>query len=153
MPSKQDGLRHMAEGLAFIHLNKFTLRDISPDNILISLDGDRLIISDFGLCKPVNDPGTFTISQLVGKHKWWAPELFQWTPGHNQRGTIQSDTFAMGCVFHYYLTKGKHPFEVADDPERTRQNIINGATHKRKIVLIKFFFVIITSVIVFICFT
>jgi serine/threonine protein kinase len=25
-------------------------------------------------------------------------------------GTIQSDTFAAGCVFFYFLTGGKHPF-------------------------------------------
>jgi serine/threonine protein kinase len=25
-------------------------------------------------------------------------------------GTIQSDTFAAGCVFFYFLTRGKHPF-------------------------------------------
>ena len=97
----------MALGLEFIHSNKYVHCEISPDNVLVSLAGDRLVISDFGLCKKVYDKG-----DVQGRDKWMAPELVHHalSRDYSLRATVHSDTFALGCVFYYFLTKGSHPF-------------------------------------------
>ena len=109
IPSENDCLFQMANGLAYIHSMKYAHRDISPDNVLIAIDGNRLLISDFGLCKQVTASGSYSISRNVGKETWQAPELIQ--PVDQVRGRNKSDTFALGCVFFHFLTKGLHPFE------------------------------------------
>jgi serine/threonine protein kinase len=75
-------------------------------------------LSDFGLVKKVSSRGTFSQSKLKGTVNWMAPEMLELldddsrdsTPKELPHGTIQSDTFAAGCVFFYFLTGGKHPF-------------------------------------------
>ena len=132
MPPELICLYHMACGLEFIHSQKLVHRDISPDNVLISLAGDRLAISDFGLCKPVSETGSYQFSSKVrGKEMWWAPELIERVEdrANQKRGTIKSDTFAMGCVFYYLLTRGQHPFladakyQVIDNIKKRQSNI------------------------------
>jgi serine/threonine protein kinase len=47
-------------------------------------------------------------------------------------GTIQSDTFAAGCVFFYFLTRGKHPF--GNNSSRIPGNILgNNPTELNKL--------------------
>ena len=112
IPNEWLGLMQMAHGLEFIHSNKHVHRDITPHNILISKDGDRLLISDFGLCKKTTETGSFTVSKEGhGKIKWMAPELLIDPPKDGpKRATVHADTYAMGCVFFYFLTKGGNPF-------------------------------------------
>ena len=112
VPHEWLGLQQMSHGLEFIHSNKHVHRDISPDNILISKDGHRLLISDFGLCKKTSVTGSFTVSlQLRGKEMWMAPELVApRSDDKPNRGTVHADTYSMGCVFFYFLNKGGHPY-------------------------------------------
>jgi serine/threonine protein kinase len=71
-------------------------------------------LSDFGFVKKISPQGTFTQSGLKGTEKWMAPEILKLMEDDEiteyPRGSIQSDTFAAGCVFFYFLTRGKHPF-------------------------------------------
>ena len=60
IPSEMAGLHHMASGLAFVHSKRHVHCNIYPRNILISSNGDRLIISDFGLVKKVHESGSFS---------------------------------------------------------------------------------------------
>ena len=90
----------MASGLAFVHSNRHVHRDIYPANILISSDGNRLIISDFGLVKQVRGSGSFSVSNPThGMQYWLAPERIQRMTDSNYRVTIDCDTFSLGCVF------------------------------------------------------
>ena len=123
IPSEENCLVHMARGLAYIHSKSLAHRDISPDNILISLDCNRLLISDFGLCKEVSFRGTYTLTSHSGKNIWKAPELI--TATADVRGTISSDIFALGCVYFAFLTNGYHPFGGKFEYE-TQHNIVNG---------------------------
>ena len=123
IPSKADGLNQMASALAHVHEKGHAHRDICPGNILISLDGDRLILSDFGLCKKVHDTGSFSDSRSNGQDNWFSPERLKrkfdpdnCTPQH-LRLTINSDTFSLGCVFYFFLSEGGHPFGDGNDFE------------------------------------
>ena len=114
VPAKLIGIQQLASGLMFIHDQQHVHRDICPGNILISVSGDRLIISDFGLCKQVHDSGSYSVSNRDGHLKWLAPERIENESDSNYRVTIASDTWAMGCAFYYFITKGCHPFDHKD---------------------------------------
>jgi serine/threonine protein kinase len=115
-------LYQIANGLHYIHSRNLVHRDVKPDNILISMTTPvKMKLSDFGFVKKISPRGTFTQSGLKGTEKWMAPEILKLlikmeessldsTSEELPHGTIQSDTFAAGCVFFYFLTRGTHPF-------------------------------------------
>ena len=114
VPDQLIGLHQLASGLAFVHDKQHVHRDICPRNILISALGDRLIISDFGLCKRGHDNGSNSVSNRRGHEKWLSPERIVKRYDPNYRMTIDSDTWAMGCTFYFFITKGSHPFDDKD---------------------------------------
>jgi serine/threonine protein kinase len=112
-------LLQLASGLEHIHSKNLIHRDIKPENVLIHIGSDETVTmkwADFGLSKPVNERGTFTLSGLRGTANWMAPELLN-SFGDNEgpiRGTIRSDIFAEGLVLGYFLANGLHPFGSDD---------------------------------------
>ncbi len=114
MPPNDIVLYQITNGLHYIHSQKLVHRDVKPDNILISITTPvQMKLSDFGFVKKTSPHGTFTQSGLKGTEKWMAPEILELvdqSSSERPHGTIQSDTFAAGCVFFYFLTRGKHPF-------------------------------------------
>ena len=125
IPAALVGLHQMSLGLAHVHQQKHVHRDICPSNILISVGGDRLIISDFGLCKRVHESGGYSVTQHHGQRRWFAPERIKNEQDPNYRVTIDSDTWAMGCAFYFFVTKGSHPFED-DNFFDMQRNFIEG---------------------------
>lgn len=119
----------LANGLSYIHSKKLIHRDIKPENILIHVhfdaDGNRQVKmkwADFGLCRPVSERGTYTMSGIKGTRFWRAPELLKQIeeeeingslPATTLRGTVKSDVFAEGLLFGYYFSDGKHPYGLA----------------------------------------
>jgi serine/threonine protein kinase len=121
MPPDTDVLIQLAKGLEYIHQMGLVHRDIKPENVLISLDSTtrRVVMkwADFGLSKQVNERGTFTMTGVRGTYVYFAPELLKYldevSSNVNQikkRGTVQSDVFAEGLVFGYFISGGVHPF-------------------------------------------
>ncbi len=130
MPSDVDVLYQIACGVQYIHSMNLVHRDIKPDNILISCtDPVVMKVSDFGLSKPTSSRGTFVFSGIKGSENWLAPEILKLlrlnpTELDKQHGTVQSDIFAVGCVFFYFITRGIHPF--GGDKYSIAENIRNG---------------------------
>ncbi|XP_059350451.1 LOW QUALITY PROTEIN: serine/threonine-protein kinase/endoribonuclease IRE2-like [Daphnia carinata] len=137
MPNEVFVLLDMIKGLRYIHSNGFAHRNIEPKNILISKPPIRIILSDFGLSKPIDLNGSYSVSQdraLLRQRlnedvqlRWLAPEMLDNPDDQGfseKRGSIASDTFSMGCVFFFYLTPGLHPF--GSGLHSTHMNIVNG---------------------------
>ena len=67
--------------------------------------GLRIRISDMGLAKKLEQDRHSFSSTSVGSVGWQAPELMR-----GERQTRLVDSFSLGCLIYYILTRGKHPF-------------------------------------------
>lgn len=114
-------LLQLACGVDHIHSQYLIHRDIKPENVLISVGFDQKVTmkwADFGISKPVNERGTYTMTRARGTMNWMAPELLKQlddeetgaAPLLKRRGTVKSDVFAQGLVFGYFISDGKHLF-------------------------------------------
>jgi serine/threonine protein kinase len=94
------------EGLDYAHNKRdpsgrdLTLvhRDVSPQNVLISYDGEVKII-DFGIAKATGKVGTTQAGMLKGKFGYMSPEQVQGVPIDRR-----ADIFAIGIVLYELLT-------------------------------------------------
>lgn len=73
-------------------------RDVSPQNILISYDGD-VKITDFGIAKAENQASNTRVGVLKGKFRYMSPEQ---ASGYNI--DARSDLFAVGIILFEMLT-------------------------------------------------
>jgi serine/threonine-protein kinase len=99
--------------------------DVSPQNVLVSLDGQVKLI-DFGVSRPFpptvhRGGGPKRLGQVVGKLAYLSPEVLDGRPM-----TPQSDLFACGILLYELLTntrlyRGKNP---AATVERSRSREI-----------------------------
>lgn len=84
-------------------------RDISPQNVMITYDGQVKLV-DFGVAKAAGRTASETTAgQVKGKAPYMAPEQ-----ALGQRVDRRTDIFAMGIVL-YQITTGKHPFRGEND--------------------------------------
>ena len=98
-------LEAVAEGLRPLHAGGQVHRDLKPHNILwlSDEDGDRWVVSDFGI---VRNPLGLTTSPLThtggltGSVGWAAPE--QYTNAHD--ATITADVYSLGAIASWMLT-------------------------------------------------
>ncbi|ODM87232.1 Serine/threonine-protein kinase/endoribonuclease IRE1 [Orchesella cincta] len=123
-------LRQVTVGLKWLHENRIVHRDLKPENILLTRNPVKVKISDFGLSRCIVDgkSAVSTSSLVSGTQGWVAPEILLQAinPGSHQRQgkfTYASDIFALGCVYYYVLTDGKHAF---GDSIRSQTNILDG---------------------------
>jgi serine/threonine protein kinase len=125
-PSDPIVLYQIADGLDYIHSKKLIHRDIKPENILISMNGQQLKLSDFGLSKQISLRDTCSMSGTKGTLLWMAPEL---RGDDNNKATPKCDVFPCGCVFFVFLTRengGIHPFGDMKDHLEVQINIRSG---------------------------
>lgn len=155
-----DVLYQITAGVRYLHSLKIVHRDLKPQNILVAAPKKagtgniRLLISDFGLCKKLEDnQSSFraTTAHAAGTSGWRAPELLVdddtstpvvsamsmdshngetsepavVDPQTNRRATRAIDIFSLGCVFYYVLTRGSHPFDKNGKFMR-EANIVKG---------------------------
>jgi serine/threonine protein kinase len=125
----------LALGLEYIHSKNLIHRDIKPQNVLISVDsnGDKVTMkwADFGLCRFVNERGTYTMtSEIKGTINWYAPELLKLYSQlsntiQRPRGTVKSDVFVLALVFGYLLLEGRHLYGLGFEiPTNIMNNIL-----------------------------
>lgn len=79
-------------------------RDLSPGNIMITPDGNPVIV-DLGMARHVED-STYTVLPTPGTPGWMSPEQVGSTPAH---GDWRSDQFVLGSI-GYRLVTNVQPF-------------------------------------------
>jgi serine/threonine-protein kinase/endoribonuclease IRE1 len=152
-------MEEITSGVDHLHNLNVVHRDIKPQNILISTpqrttSGNgkgriryRMLISDFGLCKKLDDdlasflPTTHG-ALAAGTRGWQAPEILRLkletifmggllaakdTVDNAMKNTALAltqkkltknmDIFPLGCLFYYTITRGRHPFGVEFERE------------------------------------
>ena len=90
-------------GLAVAHREGLVHRDVKPENVLISDDGD-VKIADFGLVRAIADAKITSTSVILGTAAYLSPE--QVSTGD---ATPASDVYAVG-ILAYELLTGATPF-------------------------------------------
>jgi len=91
-------------------------RDISPHNVLISVDG-LVKVTDFGIAKAkdARHSNRTPTKAVKGKYAYLAPEIVGGSPANSK-----TDIFAMGLVYYQCLTF-QQPFRGANDLETLRR--------------------------------
>ncbi|MCX5227984.1 bifunctional serine/threonine-protein kinase/ABC transporter substrate-binding protein [Streptomyces sp. NPDC006553] len=95
----------LASALADMHEAGLVHRDVKPGNVLLALDGPRLI--DFGIARSAGATALTATDAMIGTPGFLAPEQAR-VAGAGEVGPA-SDVFSLGCVLAYALT-GERPF-------------------------------------------
>jgi ABC-type branched-subunit amino acid transport system substrate-binding protein len=102
------GGRLLARALAEVHTAGLVHRDVKPGNVLLALDGPRLI--DSGIAQDGGPTALTAPDAVIGTPGYLSPE--QTRTGGGEVGP-ESDVFSLGCVLAYAAT-GRRPFGTGD---------------------------------------
>jgi WD40 repeat protein len=136
LPVRQacDYARQAALGLQHAHEQGMVHRDIKPDNLMLTGDGQVKIL-DFGLARfaqaqaadialqvPAalgSPPGQLTaVGSIMGTPDYMAPEQAQ----DSRAADSRADIYALGCSLYQLLT-GRVPFPKGDAVDKIRQHV------------------------------
>ena len=118
LPVSIEVARQSLRALGYLHQQGFVHRDISPDNLMLSLDYERnplVKIIDLGISKNVESDQRLTASGMfLGKFRYSSPEHFgaQGPDGIESR----SDLYSFGIVLYEFLT-GCYPIQGKDNSQ------------------------------------
>lgn len=101
-------LRPVLGGLAAAHRAGLVHRDVKPENVLISDDGE-VKIADFGLVRAVAAAGITSTSVILGTAAYLSPEQVR-----DGDASPRSDVYSAG-IMTYELLTGRTPF-TGDSP-------------------------------------
>ena len=113
MPTDEQVLFQLASGLEYIHSEGILYRGVTPQNVLISSTKPvQMKYCGFESSKSVNERGTCSShSGVIGTVNWISPEELKMNQENKiLRVSVKSDIFSAGCLFIYFLLRGKHPF-------------------------------------------
>jgi hypothetical protein len=103
-------MRQVADALAYAHAKGVIHRDIKPDNILLSSDGGRAMVTDFGIARAISntsgaDSRLTATGVAIGTPTYMSPE--QCAGDREVDG--RSDLYSLGIVA-YQMLSGDVPF-------------------------------------------
>ena len=95
-----------ALGLAAAHQQGIVHRDIKPANILLEDGVERLLITDFGLARTVDDASLTHTGVVAGTPNYMSPEQAK-----GDETDHRTDLFSLGSVL-YFVATGHPPFRA-----------------------------------------
>jgi serine/threonine protein kinase len=95
-----------ARGLAAAHAQGLVHRDVKPANILLEKGVERVMLTDFGLARAVDDASLTRTGLIAGTPQFMSPEQAQGEPIDSR-----SDLFSLGSVI-YMMATGRRPFRA-----------------------------------------
>lgn len=110
--------KQTAAGLSAAHEQGLVHRDVKPANILMEENVDRVLLSDFGLARAVDDASMTRTGVVAGTPHYMSPEQ-----ARGESIQCASDQFSLGCVLYFMLT-GRPPFRA-----ETAMGILNRICH------------------------
>ncbi|MBX3471316.1 MAG: serine/threonine protein kinase [Planctomycetes bacterium] len=100
-------VERLARALDQVHAQGVAHRDLKPDNVLVTPQGDVRLI-DFGLARFLLSEGSLTTtSELLGTPAYMPPEQ---ADGRARRAGAPADVYGLGGTLFYALT-GRAPFD------------------------------------------
>jgi hypothetical protein len=94
----------MARALGFAHERGLIHRDVKPQNVLLSEDGQPKM-TDFGIARSVDVEGVTITGTVLGTSEYIAPEQ-----ARGQRVDALTDVYSLGVLL-YELLAGRVPFQ------------------------------------------
>jgi len=115
--------KQICDAFAYLHNQGIVHRDIKPGNFLI--DGDRVVISDFGLAKTYTEEGVQRFwrgdmtanDERIGSLPWMSPELYGYATEKTTKVDHRSDIFQIGRVLWYMHTGDISTIPDKDDDQ------------------------------------
>jgi serine/threonine-protein kinase len=95
-----------AEGLAAAHAQGLVHRDVKPANILLEKGVNRVVLTDFGLARAVDDASLTRTGVIAGTPQYMSPEQ-----AGGDAVDHRSDLFSLGSVL-YAMATGRPPFRA-----------------------------------------
>jgi serine/threonine protein kinase/tetratricopeptide (TPR) repeat protein len=99
----------LADGLAHAHERGILHRDIKPQNVLLTEDGQPMLL-DFNLAQDEKDLTAGVKAQMGGTLPYMAPEHLEAFRGTGTKVDARGDLYALGVVL-FELLAGRPPFE------------------------------------------
>ena len=96
-----------AAGLSAAHAQGLVHRDVKPANILLEEQIDRVLLSDFGLARAVDDASLTRTGIVAGTPHYMSPEQ-----ALGEAVDHRSDLFSLGSVL-YFMLAGHPPFRAS----------------------------------------
>ena len=110
----------VAKALDFAHQRGVVHHDVKPANLLLSDDAgdeERVLLSDFGVARPIDDSGRGMDGAFTATLAYSAPEVIT---GEHIDG--RADLYSLGCTLFRLLT-GRQPFGDTDDAGTIRAHL------------------------------
>ena len=95
-----------AEGLAAAHAQGLVHRDVKPANILLENGVQRVLLTDFGLARAIDDASLTRSGVIAGTPQYMSPEQ-----ARGDSVDHRTDLFSLGSVL-YVMCAGRPPFRA-----------------------------------------
>lgn len=113
--------KDMCAALELCRKHNIVHRDIKPQNIMVSDNGD-FKLGDFGIAKTVEKT---TGGTKIGTYKYMAPEVY-----HNRPYGAAADIYSLGLVLYWMLNERRMPF-LPLPPEKLKPGMEESARNHR----------------------